>query len=140
MSGKSIAASDRYSRLHGVDTDAAYVRSSRKSEPMPYKPKTFRPPHADKARKDHAKRYERTAERKADHAFYDSARWIRLRNWHRARFPLCAECERNGIVRAMAHVDHIIDRKERPDLAFDASNLESLCIECHSRKTHGARR
>jgi 5-methylcytosine-specific restriction endonuclease McrA len=33
------------------------------------------------------------------------------------------------------NVDHVIDRKKRPDLAYDMTNLECLCASCHSRKT-----
>lgn len=30
------------------------------------------------------------------------------------------------------HVDHIQKVKERPDLAFEESNLRSLCALCHN--------
>ena len=32
-------------------------------------------------------------------------------------------------------VDHRLPVRDRPDLAFDLSNLQSLCSPCHSRKT-----
>jgi hypothetical protein len=35
----------------------------------------------------------------------------------------------------MAHVDHIIDIADRPDLRLDEDNLQSLCAQCHGRKT-----
>ena len=31
-----------------------------------------------------------------------------------------------------AHVDHIIPRRVRPDLALDTSNLQVLCVTCHN--------
>ena len=34
-----------------------------------------------------------------------------------------------------AVVDHIIPRRDRPDLALDPSNLRALCHDCHNR--HG---
>jgi 5-methylcytosine-specific restriction enzyme A len=36
-------------------------------------------------------------------------------------------------------VDHIIEWTKRPDLAFDPSNLRTLCRLHHNRKTHRAK-
>ena len=33
------------------------------------------------------------------------------------------------------HVDHVIPRKERPDLSMSPGNLRTLCHGCHSRVT-----
>lgn len=33
------------------------------------------------------------------------------------------------------HADHILRIEDRPDLRLDLNNLQTLCNECHSRKT-----
>ena len=65
--------------------------------------------------------------------FYRSAAWARLRmqvlrrDRHR-----CRQC---GETRGQMHVDHVLGRRQRPDLALDAGNLLTLCHACHSAKT-----
>jgi 5-methylcytosine-specific restriction endonuclease McrA len=51
--------------------------------------------------------------------------------------PWCEECERNGIPisRPAIDVDHIQPREKRPELSLTLSNLQSLCKECHGKKT-----
>lgn len=66
---------------------------------------------------------------------YDS-RWERLRDWHRDRFPLCAHCLTQGIVRIMREVDHIIPFTSLQDPnRLNPNNLQSLCAPCHRAKT-----
>jgi len=43
----------------------------------------------------------------------------------------CVQCGQRGRV----EVDHIAPVRERPDLAFDVANLQTLCRSCHTRKT-----
>lgn len=48
-----------------------------------------------------------------------------------AEQPLCAQCEREGIVTAAREVDHVNgDANDNT-----RGNLEGLCTPCHSRKT-----
>jgi 5-methylcytosine-specific restriction endonuclease McrA len=61
--------------------------------------------------------------------------WERLRDYHRAREPLCRHCAQRGKVVPMKHVDHIIDIIDAPELRLQDDNLQSLCASCHSRKT-----
>ena len=50
--------------------------------------------------------------------------------------PLCVHCQAQGIVRAAVHVDHIIAvTNGGDDSAWDDSNRQSLCAECHAHKT-----
>lgn len=44
--------------------------------------------------------------------------------------PLCRSCGRVATV-----VDHIVPFAERPDLALDYENTQSLCRDCHNVKT-----
>lgn len=77
--------------------------------------------------------YERQASRRIDKRFYQSPEWRELRARVLREQPLCAECmRRDGRVVAARHVHHIRERKARPDLALDRSNLEALCPPCHN--------
>lgn len=70
-------------------------------------------------------------------AFYRSARWLRLRKMILSQGPLCVECAKRGRITPATDVDHVLARRDRPDLSFDADNLQTLCKACHSRKTRG---
>ena len=65
---------------------------------------------------------------------YTSARWIALRDDHRRSHPCCELCERRGIYRPVDVVDHVHELLDGAD-PFDPDNLQSLCTECHNRKT-----
>jgi len=67
--------------------------------------------------------------------FYNSARWQRLRSIKLGTHPLCQDCEAEGKLTAAVDVDHVQDRREHPDLAYDLDNLRSLCKSHHGRKT-----
>jgi len=57
-------------------------------------------------------------------------RWQKRREAQLRAHPLCAYCERNGIVRAASVADHITPHRGDPAL-FDGP-LQSLCATCHS--------
>jgi 5-methylcytosine-specific restriction endonuclease McrA len=61
-----------------------------------------------------------------------SARWkvVRLEAKRRDGFK-CVKCSARGLL----EVDHIKRVKDAPDLAFELSNLQTLCKPCHSAKT-----
>ena len=71
---------------------------------------------------------------KDSNKFYNSKRWIAVRNMFRELFPLCQACLRLGKHTPMHAVDHIKPLKEGGD-PFDFTNLESLCESCHNRKS-----
>lgn len=68
-------------------------------------------------------------------SLYDWSWWRRASRAFRKAHPLCAECERHGIVKGAAVVDHIKPHRENPNLFFDESNLQSLCARCHGAKS-----
>ena len=49
--------------------------------------------------------------------------------------PFCRECARHGRRVYATDVDHIVDHKGDWSRFTDRSNLQSLCHNCHSRKT-----
>jgi len=79
---------------------------------------------------EHRGEYDRS-QRPARHRLYHSKRWERTSKRYRQRHPLCARCRRPA-----ALVHHVQTIEARPDLAFDWSNLEALCSDCHN-KEHG---
>ncbi len=70
------------------------------------------------------------AARGPERQFYGTRRWRTYRLWILRQHPFCAACGQPANT-----VHHIIDRTERPDLAFDHSNSEALCKRCHDTKT-----
>ena len=72
-------------------------------------------------------------------------RIMNTRDWHEFRKlilteqPCCAECARQGYVRASHVVHHKREiesgrtDQECWDLAFQRSNVEALCVECHHK-------
>ena len=69
-----------------------------------------------------------------------SARWKAVRNRKISTTPLCEHCLADGRHTAAEQVDHIRGIQARPDLAFTMSNLQSLCVPCHARKSARERR
>lgn len=57
-----------------------------------------------------------------------------MRDLVRAEEPLCRECLKANRTSATEHIDHVIDRKKAPELAFERSNLQGLCKPCHNAK------
>ena len=65
--------------------------------------------------------------------FYKSKAWRRLR---REVLSINHKCEACGDLLSRKEVHHKIPRLERPDLAFNKSNLAVLCKSCHSKETY----
>lgn len=64
---------------------------------------------------------------------YHSFRWTRLSRAFRQSHPLCAECARNGRLKAAEVVDHVVPFPVCRDF-FDEGNLQSLCSDCNIAK------
>ena len=77
---------------------------------------------------------------KVRNPFYLSKRWkdTRLKVLRRDRY-ICQECGAKCLGKSRGlpspQVDHTIDLKKAPELAYTMSNLKTLCPSCHSRKT-----
>jgi 5-methylcytosine-specific restriction protein A len=67
--------------------------------------------------------------------FYQSAAWIAFRQAFLARHRLCVKCLNRGRRTLATVVNHILPRREFPDLQLIASNCEPLCKSCHDRHT-----
>ena len=71
---------------------------------------------------------------------YNTQRWRDLRALKLARSPLCEVCLNADRTKAAEHVDHIDSFTKytgdaRTCKAYDYGNLQSICAECHARKT-----
>jgi 5-methylcytosine-specific restriction protein A len=62
---------------------------------------------------------------------YSLSKWHKMRAYQLAQFPLCAFCDKQGIITAATIVDHIKPHKGHINLFFDSKNLQSLCKHCH---------
>ncbi|WP_210327258.1 HNH endonuclease [Methylocystis sp. H4A] len=59
-------------------------------------------------------------------------RWPALRMAAKRRDSFkCVECSARGDL----EVDHVKPVRTHPELAFELSNLQCLCVACHARKT-----
>lgn len=66
----------------------------------------------------------------------NTPRYKRARKRFLRENPLCAECERQGVIRPADELDHIIPIAERPDLFWDFDgNIQGLCRPHHESKT-----
>ena len=79
-----------------------------------------------------------------ENKFYVSKEWRELRarvrkQWLRDGRP-CAWCNKQFGASTRIIVDHILPRKQRPDLALAFSNMQCLCLPCHNTKTHSTER
>lgn len=98
---------------------------------MPKRPKPFKLPWIRKRKRE----YKSGSWSKTDNSkIYNSQRWRRLRKWFFVNNPLCAECERNGLITAGTDVDHITPIRLGGEV-YDENNLQTLCKSCHARKS-----
>lgn len=61
--------------------------------------------------------------------------WLKSAKVFLAQHSLCAECLKQGRTTPATEVDHIVPHKGDQKLFWDVNNWQSLCHECHSRKT-----
>lgn len=62
-------------------------------------------------------------------------KWQQARNQFLRQYPLCADHAKRGELKQAVVVDHIIPHCGDEVLLWDRNNWQSLCAECHSRKT-----
>lgn len=70
--------------------------------------------------------------------FYRRSKWYKTRAkvLKRDRYQ-CVWCRELGKVTTQRlEVDHIEELDKRPDLAYDLSNLRTLCKDCHNKRHH----
>jgi len=65
--------------------------------------------------------------------WYDSPRWRKARLWFLSENPLCAICDRSGLIVPATIVDHIIPHEGNYDKFWDSeNNWQGVCATCHS--------
>ena len=88
-------------------------------------------------------KYEKAIVREYDHRrdeeqpwrqWMHSPRWRNASGMHKAEYPLCAECERQGRVTPVAVTDHIVPHNGDYDLFWNEDNWQSLCNAHHEEK------
>ena len=88
------------------------------------------PEHKRKINRQYDKKRDETPERQWLH----STRWRKASDMHKAEYPLCAECERQGRITPAYLTDHIIPHNGDYDLFWDEKNWQNLCSACHEIK------
>lgn len=66
--------------------------------------------------------------------FYELQVWKKVRRLQLADEPLCEQCRREGRWTRATIADHVKPIAQGGAL-LDLANLQSLCQQCHSRKT-----
>ena len=61
--------------------------------------------------------------------------WEKLSKSFLARNPTCVACALQGKVRPARHSDHVRPWKWYPELRYEESNLQALCVACHAKKS-----
>jgi 5-methylcytosine-specific restriction endonuclease McrA len=64
-------------------------------------------------------------------SFYNTQRWQRTRQLKLNQNPICEVCG----TRFATQVHHLLKARERPDLRFVMTNLQSICAWCHAKET-----
>lgn len=72
--------------------------------------------------------------------FYRTQAWQTLSRLQRTREPLCQHCKANGRLRPADVADHIVELRDDWSKGLELSNLQSLCHQCHNRKTQVEKR
>ena len=76
---------------------------------------------------------------------YKSDKWKKLRSAYLLYHPLCELCLSQDIVKSAQEVHHIKpisqgkDIEEMKVIAYDSTNLQALCTDCH-HKIHNEKR
>lgn len=66
---------------------------------------------------------------------YNNPRWKRKQKFIMRRDNyMCQNCRKYGRMREAKVVHHIKHVDEFPELAYEDSNLESLCLSCHAKE------
>ena len=66
--------------------------------------------------------------------FYQSPRWRAVRAAFLREHPVCRACDALGLLVPAVVADHVQPLKDGGE-RFGWSNLQSLCVSCHNRKT-----
>lgn len=96
-----------------------------------------RDPISEQFRRERERGYERIDQRRRERqVIYQNPRWRLLREAKLNQCPICECCHKNGVIMPATQVHHKIsfmsaDGYERESLAFDITNLLSVCEDCH---------
>src|SRR5262245_9449514 len=107
---------------------------------MPWRPTSHRavPRPTRNWREEDARRLADPALAQAKH-LRSTARWQRVRLVQLREHPLCNDPyglhTKGGRIEPATEVDHVIPLREAPTLAYEPSNLQSMCHDCHAIKS-----
>lgn len=82
----------------------------------------------------HTKQRSREHQAKDYQKLYKSRAWTQASREFRMANPICAECDKRGLIVASAVTDHIKSVTNGGEF-WDKSNWQALCVNCHNSKT-----
>ena len=94
----------------------------------------------EKHKKAASRQYRSDPMRKQLEQFYSSNVWRAVSKHQRKKHPLCASCLVRGVYTPADVTDHIVEVQDAWHLRLDASNLQSLCIPCNTKKGAAAKK
>ena len=77
----------------------------------------------------------RNKQHKITDPFYNTMAWRKLRDVKINDTPLCESCSKRALTVLATEVDHIVSIKLDYTLRLTYDNLQSLCRQCHAKKT-----
>lgn len=90
----------------------------------------------EQERKDAHRYYNMHTRNKERAAFYKTGAWEKKRlDILKRDHYLCQPHRRMGKAEVGNIIDHIIPLEIRPDLALEDTNLQTICLSCHNKKT-----
>jgi 5-methylcytosine-specific restriction protein A len=90
--------------------------------------------YCEEHKKLREKQYNKYHRDKVVQSIYNSKEWKMLRRKKLELNPECEQCLREDRITRATMVDHIVPIKKGGGV-FSMSNLQSLCWNCHSRKS-----
>jgi len=94
-------------------------------------------PSCPKCKKQNDKTYDKGIRNKDRIKIYNSRRWKEIREVALLRDSFfCVMCKKEGNDVLASEVHHLKELADRPDLAYDLDNLESICHSHHMGLHH----
>lgn len=88
-------------------------------------------------KKQSNKTYDKTLRAQDRKKIYNSKKWAIVREQAIIRDKMmCVPCYKKGIKTLATEVHHIIELSEDISLAYELSNLQSICHSCHMKEHH----
>lgn len=76
----------------------------------------------------------KVARRSPNRNVYNTRQWKAIARKHKAMYPLCVECEAQGVITPSEVTDHIVPINQG-GAVWSMDNMQSLCYRHHAKKS-----